>query len=132
MRFPRFSSNVATNNTQKNELAVKAEAEQSKGYQLTALSVTTVGALLGAIQGSALLIAFPNILAELHATFFTIMWVLLGYLLIVTVLTPIIGRLADLWGRKRRYNRGFAIFAVRSLLGGLAQPHFPGPHRVFG
>ena len=60
------------------------ETEQKHGdrYKWTALSVTTVGALLASIQGSALLIALPNILNELHATFFTIMWVLLGYLLI--------------------------------------------------
>src|SRR5713101_9862818 len=45
------------------------------GYQWTALSVTTVGALLASIQGSALLIALPNILGELHATFLTITWV---------------------------------------------------------
>ena len=126
MRFPRFSSDIATKSTQKDELPAQVETKRHDGYQWTALSVTTVGALLGAIQGSALLIALPNILAELHATFFTIMWVLLGYLLIVTVLTPIIGRLADLWGRKRLYNSGFAIFAVGSLIAGLAQPQFHG------
>jgi hypothetical protein len=108
MRFPRFSSDVSTGGqaqgapdtinrpaTGSNGLPAQVEAKQDTGYQWTALSVTTVGALLGSIQGSALLIALPNILAELRATFFTIMWVLLGYLLIVTVLTPIIGRLAD-------------------------------------
>ena len=96
------------------------------GYQWTALSVTTVGALLASIQGSALLIALPKILADLHATFFTIMWVLLGYLLVLTVLTPIIGRLADLFGRKRLYNSGFIAFTVGSLMAGLVQPQFHG------
>jgi len=132
MRFPRFSSDVSNDTTQRNDLPAPVEVKQDNGYQWTALSVTTVGALLGAIQGSALLIALPNILAELHATFFTIMWVLLGYLLIVTVLTPIIGRLADLWGRKRLYNTGFVIFAVGSLIAGLAQPQFHGADLVFG
>ncbi|HLX58422.1 MAG TPA: MFS transporter [Ktedonobacteraceae bacterium] len=102
------------------------------GYQWTALSVTTVGALLASIQGSALLIALPNILAELHATFLTIMWVLLGYLLILTVLTPIIGRLADIFGRKRLYNSGFIAFTVGSLISGLAQPQFHGGDLILG
>src|SRR5437588_4100000 len=132
MRFSRFSSDVTTNSTQSDELSARVETEQPKGYQWTALSVTTVGALLGAIQGSALLIALPNILAELHATFFTIMWVLLGYLLIVTVLTPIIGRLADLWGRKRLYNGGFVVFTLGSLISGLAQPQFHGADLIAG
>ncbi|HEV2579782.1 MAG TPA: MFS transporter [Ktedonobacteraceae bacterium] len=123
-----------TQSTTPNE-AMPATAEETKhrdGYQWTALSVTTVGALLASIQGSALLIALPNILAELHATFFTIMWVLLGYLLILTVLTPIVGRLADMWGRKRLYNSGFVAFTIGSLISGLAQPQFHGADLVFG
>src|SRR5712692_8201736 len=102
------------------------------GYQWTALSVTTVGALLASIQGSALLIALPNILAELHATFLTIMWVLLGYLLVLTALTPIIGRLADIFGRKRLYNSGFIAFTAGSLISGLAQPQFHGGDLIIG
>jgi EmrB/QacA subfamily drug resistance transporter len=102
------------------------------GYRWTALSVTTVGALLASIQGSALLIALPAILVELRASFFTIMWTLMGYLLILTVLTPIVGRLADIWGRKRLYNSGFLLFALGSLVAGLAQPAFHGADLVAG
>jgi len=107
-------------------LSLEVTPEKRDGYQWTALSVTTVGALLASIQGSALLIALPKILADLQATFLTIMWVLLGYLLILTVLTPIIGRLADLFGRKRLYNSGFIAFTVGSLMAGLVQPQFHG------
>jgi EmrB/QacA subfamily drug resistance transporter len=131
MRTFRSSSNTSADATK--EANTKAAApEQKNGYQWTALSVTTVGALLGAIQGSALLIALPSILAELQATFFTIMWVLLGYLLVVTVLTPIIGRFADMWGRKRLYNSGFIFFTIGSLIAGLAQPQFHGTDLIAG
>lgn len=106
--------------------------QKDTNYQWVALSVTTVGALLGAIQGSALLIALPNIMTELHASFFTIMWVLLGYLLILTVLTPVIGRLADLWQRKKLYNLGFIIFIIGSLISGLANPSLHGIDLIFG
>lgn len=40
--------------------------------EVEALSVTTVGALLASVQGSALLIALPDIMTTLHAGFFTI------------------------------------------------------------
>src|SRR6266568_875189 len=120
MKSSHSSSGVANTNIQQDELQGQAEAKQHDGYQWTALSVTTVGALLASIQGSALLIALPNILGELHATFFSIMWVLLGYLLILTVLTPVVGRLADLWGRKRLYNSGFIAFTIGSLIAGAA------------
>src|SRR5712691_5377541 len=132
MRFPRFLSDIATNNTHQDELPVQAETHPHNGYQWTALSVTTVGALLASIQGSALLIALPDILSELQTTFFSIIWVLLGYLLILTVLTPIVGRLADIWGRKRLYNSGFIIFTLGSLIAGLAQPQFHGGDMVVG
>jgi len=100
--------------------------EDWRGYEWTALSVTTIGALLASIQGSALLIALPDIMTQLHAGFMTIMWVLLGFLLITTALVPVVGRLADMFGRKRLYNTGFAVFTLSSLFCGLAQPQFQG------
>ncbi|MBV9355653.1 MAG: MFS transporter, partial [Chloroflexi bacterium] len=96
------------------------------GYEWVALSVTTVGALLAAIQGSSLIIALPDVLTGLDSSFLTIMWVLLGYLLVTTALVPVVGRLADMWGRKRLYVGGFAIFTLGSLLAGLSQPQFHG------
>src|ERR671938_230712 len=96
------------------------------GYEWVALSVTTVGALLASIQGSSLVIALPDVLTGLGASFLTIMWVLLGYLLITTALVPVVGRLADMVGRKRLYVAGFAVFTLGSLLAGLSQPQFHG------
>src|SRR5438094_4519154 len=132
MKPSRFSSDVTTHKPQQSELSGTSETKQHECYQWTALSVTTVGALLASIQGSALLIALPNILTDLQASFFTIMWVLMGYLLITPVLTPVIGRLADMWGRKRLYNSGFLMFTLGSLVAGLAQPQFHGADLILG
>src|SRR5579883_3484378 len=126
MQSSRSTSQELVDNTPAEAIKEQAEVKHDSSYQWVALSVTTVGALLASIQGSALLIALPNILADLKATFFTIMWVLMGYLLITTVLTPVIGRLADIWGRKRLYNSGFVMFGIGSLVAGLAQPQFHG------
>lgn len=112
--------------------AAPLASEHHDGYQWVALSVTTMGALLASMQGSALLIALPEMMAELHIPFFTVMWVLMGYLLVLTVLTPIVGRLADIWGRKRLYNSGFIVFTVGSLLAGIAQPSFHGADLIIG
>jgi len=129
---PFSTSDTAVSATKEARAIETKPGRQKDGYQWTALSVTTVGALLASIQGSALLIALPNIMADLHATFFTIMWVLLGYLLVTTVLTPVVGRLADMWGRKRLYNSGFAVFVLGSLVAGLAQPQFHGADLILG
>lgn len=131
--FRFFSSELSTEADRSAADAGEAPtSEERDGYKWVALSVTTVGALLAAVQGSALLIALPNIMAELHVGFLTIMWVLLGYLLITTVMTPIVGRLADMWGRKSLYNSGFLMFGLGSLVCGLAQPQFHGNDMIVG
>jgi len=101
-------------------------SENTRRYEWTALSVTTIGALMAAIDASAVLIALPTILADLQASFITAMWVLLSYMLIVAAVVPVVGRLADMLGRKSLYNLGFVIFTLGSLLCGLSQPQYHG------
>ena len=43
------------------------------GYEWIALSVTTIGVLMASIDGSAVIIALPTILADLQASFITMM-----------------------------------------------------------
>jgi len=105
---------------------MQIDPDNWRGYEWTALSVTTMGALLASIQGSALLIALPDIMTQLHTGFMTIMWVILGFMLITTALVPVVGRLADMFGRKNLYNAGFAIFTFGSLLCGLSSPQYQG------
>ena len=76
MSDSRISSSEITTQSQETHPIDTESASPKDNYPWVALSVTTVGALLASMQGSALLIALPNIMAELHATFFTIMWVL--------------------------------------------------------
>jgi len=100
---------------------------EAKGkYEWAVLSVTTVGVLMGSIQSSALLIVLPEMMSGLGMDMLAIMWVLLIYMLMTTVLVPLFGRLADMFGRKRLYVIGFAVFTVGSLLCGLASPGFHG------
>jgi len=101
-------------------------SSQWDGYEWVALSVTTVGALLAALQGSALLIALPEIMTALQTGFLTIMWVILSFMLITTAVVPVVGRLSDMFGRKNLYNSGFAIFTLGSLLAGLSSPQYHG------
>src|SRR5258708_11901603 len=107
---------------QEEAAAAFLDDDRAAGSPWAALSVTTVGALLASVQGSALIIALPKILTALRIDFLTIMWVLLGYLLITTALVPIAGRLADMVGRKRLYVSGFVLFTSSSLLAGRGPP----------
>jgi EmrB/QacA subfamily drug resistance transporter len=65
-------------------------------------------------------------MTHLQTGFMTIMWVILSFMLVTTVLVPVVGRLADMFGRKNLYNAGFAIFTLGSLLCALSQPQYHG------
>src|SRR5258708_28138750 len=107
---------------QEEAAAAFIDEDRAAGSPWAVLSVTTVGALLASVQGSALIIALPKILTALRIDFLTIMWVLLGYLLITTALVPIAGRLADTAWRKRLYVAAFLLFTSSSLLAGRGPP----------
>ena len=93
---------------------------------MTVLSVTTVGALFASIQGSALLIVLPQMMAKLQMSFMTMLWVLLIYLMVTTIMVPVLGRISDMFGRKKIYVLGFVVFTIGSLLCGLSSPSFNG------
>ena len=57
-----------------------------------------------------------------HMALFTVMWVLLIYMLIATAMVPLFGRMADMYGRKNLYVLGFAVFTLGSLLCIFANP----------
>jgi EmrB/QacA subfamily drug resistance transporter len=89
-------------------------------YKWIALSVTTIGALMAAIDSTIVILALPDMMVELHANLIEMIWVIIGYLLISTVFLLTFGRVADLIGRVRMYNLGFVVFTVGSLLCGLS------------
>jgi EmrB/QacA subfamily drug resistance transporter len=90
-------------------------------YKWVALAVTTIGSLMVAIDSTIVILALPNMLQELHSNLVRMTWVIIGYLLVSTVLLLTFGRMADMFGRVRLYNLGFAVFTIGSVLCGLAQ-----------
>jgi EmrB/QacA subfamily drug resistance transporter len=90
-------------------------------YKWVALSVTTVGIFMASLDMSIVVVGLPTILQSLHASIVHGIWIITGYTLMMTILAVILGRLADLYGRVRLYNLGFAIFTVGSLLCALSR-----------
>lgn len=79
-----------------------------------------VAMFLGAIEGTVVTTAIPTIVRELHG-FALISWVFSIYLLASAVSTPIYGKLADLFGRKKMLSLGITIFILGSCLCGISQ-----------
>jgi EmrB/QacA subfamily drug resistance transporter len=80
-----------------------------------------VGQFIVGVDQRALLVALPTLTHTFNTSLTTIQWVLLIYdlLLIGTVIT--VGRLGDLFGRRRFYAAGFLVFVLSSALCGAAQ-----------
>jgi EmrB/QacA subfamily drug resistance transporter len=95
--------------------------EFKMNYKWVALSVTVVGTFMAALDSTVVVIGLPTILENLHASIVHGIWIITGYALMVTILPVLFGRLADLYGRIRLYNLGFAIFTAGSLLCALSQ-----------
>ncbi len=83
--------------------------------------MTTIGAFMASVDSTIVIIALPTILQDLHASIIHGIWIITGYVLMITVLMVMLGRLADLYGRVRLYNLGFAVFTAGSLLCALSQ-----------
>ncbi len=100
-------------------------------YRWVALSNTTLGVLMSAIDGSIVIISLPAIFTGIKlnpldpGSTSYLLWVMMGYLLVTAVLVVAFGRLGDMYGRVRMYNAGFAVFTAGSLL--LAATPFTGP-----
>jgi EmrB/QacA subfamily drug resistance transporter len=90
-------------------------------YKWVALSVTTIGALMAAIDSTIVILALPDMMEKLHADLIEMVWVIMAYILISTVFLMTFGRVADMLGRVRMYNLGFVIFTAGSALCGISQ-----------
>jgi EmrB/QacA subfamily drug resistance transporter len=84
------------------------------------ISAVAIGIFLATLDGSIVNIALPTLVKDLATDFSTVQWVVLSYLLTVTTLMLTIGRLADMFGRKKLYNSGYIIFTAGSVLCGLS------------
>ena len=78
-----------------------------------------LGMSLGALEATVVGTAMPTVIATLgglaHYS-----WVFSAYLLTSTASVPIWGRLSDLYGRRRMYLAGIAIFLLGSMMAGAA------------
>jgi len=90
-------------------------------YKWIALSCTSIGALFSVLSSTILIIALPEIMKDLKTSMALIMWIVMIYMFVLTIFVPLVGRLADMIGRKKLYVSGFIVFMLGSLLCGLSR-----------
>ncbi|NLI92841.1 MAG: MFS transporter [Peptococcaceae bacterium] len=76
---------------------------------------------MATLDSSIVNVALPTISKQLYSNLSSLQWVVTAYLLTISSLLPVFGRIADLLGRKKIYSLGFLVFTLGSILCGLAQ-----------
>src|SRR5436190_7512751 len=110
---------AATTTTTRSRLRPGVHAEHEH-YKWWALSCTSLGMLLATINSGTLIIALPDLERSLGTTLLQLVWVILAYMIASTVLVLTAGRLSDIFGRKKAYVGGFALFTAASLGAGFS------------
>jgi MFS family permease len=90
-------------------------------YKWVALSNTTLGVFMSALDGSIVIISLPAIFRGIHldplapGNISYLLWMIMGYQLVQAVFVVTLGRLGDMYGRVKIYNSGFVVFSLSSI-----------------
>jgi MFS family permease len=94
----------------------------SDRYKWVVLSNTTLGSFMAVLDTTIMLIALPDIFRGIHinplapGNSFYLLWMILSFMVVTSVLVVSLGRLGDMYGRVRMYNLGFAVYTFFSLV----------------
>jgi EmrB/QacA subfamily drug resistance transporter len=113
MTFPRITRPTA---------AASGSGADRGGQTRTGLAMIVLmsGVLMTAVDTTIVVLALPEIQRSLNVALTDVVWVIISFLLVITLLATQVGRLGDMFGRVRMYEAGFAVFVVGSLLCALA------------
>ena len=95
---------------------------EPSGYRWVALATVTLGTLMVFINQSIVLISLPDIFRGIDLDPLTpgntgyMLWMLMGFMVVLAVLVVSLGRVGDMFGRVRIFNLGFAVFTAFSVL----------------
>jgi len=102
------------------ENAPAEPAANSPMHSNIVLGIVMLGTLMGALDSTIVLLAFPTINDSLHSDLATSLWIILAYLIVIAVATTQMGRVGDIYGRCRIFNLGFVVFTIGSALCGFS------------
>ncbi|HEX9040182.1 MAG TPA: MFS transporter [Trebonia sp.] len=91
--------------------------DRARWWALTAVSLATVMVYL---DNNVVNVALPTIQRSLHLSVSGLEWIVSSYLLVLGGLLLVGGRVADIYGRRRMFLAGLAVFTLSSLAAGLA------------
>ncbi|WP_291764755.1 MFS transporter [Caldivirga sp. UBA161] len=88
--------------------------------QFIVLLLLTLSSFMVALDSTIVILALPVMLTALHTDLSTLIWVILIYILSVTIFSTQLGKLGDIKGRAMMFNLGIILFGIGSALCGLS------------
>lgn len=88
----------------------------SRRIKWTMFVITAVGNFLAMLDSTTVNLALYPMSVDLHVSMGQIQWVMIAYMLILTVFLPFFGKLGDIFPKNKLYSIGFAVFALGAFL----------------
>ena len=88
----------------------------TKSIKWTIFTVAAVGNFLGMLDSTTVNLALYAMSTDLNVSLSQIQWVVIAYMLILTVLLPFFGKLGDILPKNKLYATGFSLFALGAFL----------------
>ena len=95
-------------------------AGSRRAHHQVTFAVLALGIAAFALLQSLVVPVLTTVQHQLHTSQDTVTWVLTAYLLSASIMTPILGRVGDMTGKKRVFVAALVALAVGSLLAALA------------
>lgn len=86
--------------------------------------ITAVGNFIAMLDSTTVNLALYPMSVDLHVSMGQIQWVMVAYMLVLTVFLPFFGKLGDIFPKNKLYSIGFLTFAIGAFLSMIA-PNFP-------
>jgi MFS family permease len=118
--FLRATSSAVDGCSMSREFALSVPEERGIGERVFIYLAIVVGALAISLDFASVDLALPALETQFALDLESVQWIINGYVLAFAVLMVADGRLADAYGRKSIFLIGMAIFAIASLLRGMA------------
>ena len=88
----------------------------TKEIKWTMFVITAVGNFIAMLDSTTVNLALYPMSVDLHVTMGQIQWVMIAYMLVLTVFLPFFGKLGDIFPKNKLYSIGFGIFALGAFL----------------
>lgn len=92
-----------------------------KRLKWTMFTITAIGNFIAMLDSTTVNLALYPMSVDLHVNMGQIQWIMIAYMLILTVFLPFFGKLGDIFPKNKLYSMGFVVFALGAFLSSTAK-----------